>query len=390
MCIAYQYPNAYPSYEMPTKDLHAKPFDDATKGKLRIFQEYLRVWLPTFVMGTRKRLCIVDFFAGTGYDESRCQGSPINTLEVVKQYSEMLFKRGVRIELHLNEFNKKKYNLLKRSCTEYIQQHEQLTRLIDLNYYNLDFEVAFDQLINRIEKFPALVYLDQNGIKFLTRGRLMALEASRQTDFLYFVSSSYLKRFGQTEQFQRYLPVDTAKIKDVDYNLIHEHLLDQIKYLLPSNTALRLYPFSIKKGPNIYGIVFGAQSPRAVEKFLTLAWKENALNGSANFDIEEDDFQGSQMSLFAAPKITKLRKFEIALEKFVLTNMPVLNSTLYLWTLERGHTPSQALAVLKKMKKNNKIVYNGRSPKIKYSSLRKEADQVMITNTNTDEKEQQN
>ena len=377
-----------PTHEMPTKDLHANPFDEATKGKLRIFQEYLKVWLPTFVMGTRKRLCIVDFFAGTGYDKSGCQGSPINTLEIITQYSEMLFKRGVRIELHVNEFKKKKFTLLKQSCADYIQQHEQLSRLVHLTYYNLDFEVAFDQLINRIEKFPALVYLDQNGIKFLTKDRLMALEASRQTDFLYFVSSSYLKRFGQTEQFQRYVPFDTSKIKDVEYNLIHEHLLDQIRDLLPSNTALKLYPFSIKKGSNIYGIVFGAQNPRAVEKFLNLAWKENALNGSANFDIEDDDVQGSQMNLFAVPKMTKLKKFEIALENFVLANLPILNSSLYLWTLKRGHTPSQALAVLKNLKKNNKITYTGRSPKIKYSSLRKEEDQVMITNTNTNEKEQ--
>ena len=35
---------------MPTRNLHDHPFDEETILKLEIFEDYLKEWLPTFVM----------------------------------------------------------------------------------------------------------------------------------------------------------------------------------------------------------------------------------------------------------------------------------------------------------------------------------------------------
>lgn len=49
-----------------------------------------------------------------------------------------------------------------------------------------------------------------------------------------------------------------------------------------------LYPFTLKKGTNIYGIIFGASHPRAVDKFLKIVWDKDQVSGEANFDIHDD------------------------------------------------------------------------------------------------------
>lgn len=53
-----------------SKDLHEKPFDDATIAKLEIFEDYAQAWLPTPVLSGKPVICIFDFFAGTGYDKN--------------------------------------------------------------------------------------------------------------------------------------------------------------------------------------------------------------------------------------------------------------------------------------------------------------------------------
>ncbi|MBL7827002.1 MAG: hypothetical protein JNJ57_10255 [Saprospiraceae bacterium] len=59
------------------KDLHEKPFDEATLAKLKIFEDYAQAWLPTFIMYGEPVICLFDFFAGTGYDKNGAPGSPI-------------------------------------------------------------------------------------------------------------------------------------------------------------------------------------------------------------------------------------------------------------------------------------------------------------------------
>ena len=85
--------------------------------------------------------------------------------------------------------------------------------------------------------------------------------------------------------------------KKAPYQFIHRSIITELRKKLPKNTKLKLYPFSIKKGANIHGIIFGASHPRAVDKFLYISWKRNEVNGEANFDIDGDT-QKNQIDIF--------------------------------------------------------------------------------------------
>ncbi|RYE25315.1 MAG: hypothetical protein EOP51_04440 [Sphingobacteriales bacterium] len=133
----------------------------------------------------------------------------------------------------------------------------------------------------------------------------------------------------------------------------------------------------MKKNQNIHGIIFGAKHPRAVEKFLDVAWGKNKINGEANFDIDDDQGK-SQLTMFEEQKLTKIESFQQALEEKVKASGTITNADLYLFTLEKGHPKSHATACLKALKRGKRIDYLGLSPKIAYTALTKREDLVQI------------
>jgi three-Cys-motif partner protein len=350
---------------LSNKDLHKKPFDETTLAKLTIFEEYAKAWIPTFIMGGSKTICIFDFFAGPGYDLNGTAGSPIRILTIIKLFSGPILQRGTKIKIYFNEYKKSKYNLLVNSCNDFLLNNPEIQNIVEPKYSQEDFNICFQRLFSEISEYPSLVYLDQNGIKYLSNKYLLALEKTQRTDFLYFVSSSYFWRFGDTDEFQDFLNIDLEKAKNDPYNFIHRNLINQLKDGLPSKSQLKLYPFTLKRDANIHGIVFGAKHPRAVEKFLDIAWKINPVNGDANFDIDKD-IAKMQGNLFEE-KLTKKESFQINLENFIRKRKKVTNAEIYSFTLGNGHPKQQVSEYLKRIR-NKKIKYSGHL-KINYSAV---------------------
>ncbi|HTS45761.1 MAG TPA: hypothetical protein VMH01_15280, partial [Puia sp.] len=131
-----------------------------------------------------------------------------------------------------------------------------------------------------------------------------------------------------------------------------------------------LYPFSLKKGANIHGIIFGASHPRAVDKFLSIAWKRNQINGEANFDID-DDTKKVQIDLFGGKKLNKIESFQKTLEELIIDQKLKTNADVLNYAFEEGHIPKHAADHLRSMKLEGKIDYNGSSPLVTYENVYK-------------------
>jgi three-Cys-motif partner protein len=358
---------------MPYKDLHDNTFDESTIAKLEIFEDYAQAWIPTFVMQGISTMCIFDFFAGTGYDKNGVSGSSIRILEKIKEQIGNIFQKKVKIIVYLNEFEptkkeQKKFKLLQTACSEYLETHKDVKRAIEIKYFNENFEELFPKLISEIKQFPSLVYLDQNGIRFLSDKYLLELEKTRQTDFLYFVSSSYFKRLGNTKEFKKHVDLDIEILRNNPYKFIHRNVIDQLRKKLPFNSPLKLYPFSLKKGANIFGIVFGATHPLAVDKFLNIAWKRNPVNGNANFDID-DDSKKTQLEMFGDKKLTKIEEFKENVRIKVLSQEIKNNFEALHFAHDEGHIGKHASDCLREMKRKGEIYYEGVSPLITYENV---------------------
>ena len=335
---------------MPSKDLHSEPFGSETIAKLEIFEDYAEAWIPTFVMQGKRKIGIFDFFAGTGYDKVGVPGSPIRTLDKLKQQIGNIIQKRVKVILYLNEYepNKSKqhkFALLKESCNEYLNKFKELRQAVEVKFYNEDFSEVFPKLLNCIKLYPSLVYLDQNGIKFLSEKYFLELEKCNQTDFLYFVSSSYFWRFGKHEAFSTHFDIDIEEAKKDPYKFIHKNILKELRNRLSKDTRLKLYPYSLKKGTNIHGIIFGASHPLAVDKFLKIAWKRNDINGEANFDIYGDT-PNPQLSLFGE-KLNKVQLFQKGVKEKVMNREIKNNAELFDFAQENGHIGIHAADCLK-------------------------------------------
>jgi three-Cys-motif partner protein len=359
---------------MAIKDLFDDPFDDGTLIKLEIFENYVEAWLPTFIMAKRKNIGIFDLFAGSGYDKNGVPGSPIRILKQINHQLTNILKNGTTIQLYLNAFDKdkgkskRKYEQLKLACSEYIQSHPDLNRLVQIHYFNEDCAQLFIKLLPSIKANPALVFLDQNGIKFLADKYLLELEKLKETDFLYYVSSSYFWRLGETPEFKAHVDIDLQELKEYGYERVHRSVIKQLRRRLPVNTQLKLYPFSIKKEQNIFGIIFGATHPLAVDKFLDISWKRNTVNGEANFDIDGDT-EVQQLALFGAPKLKKIDQFKANIRRLVLSGEISNNSELLDFTYSEGHIPTHAKETLMKMKADGEVRYDAKFPLVTYDNV---------------------
>ena len=366
---------------MPGRDLHAQPFTEETRAKLRIFENYTQEWIPTFVMSGFPEICIFDFFAGTGYDKVGVPGSPIRILEQVAKNRNILFEKSTKVNIYFNEFVAEKYESLVQACESYVDNSPALTALnkarkLNILFFNRDFGELFQELLPTIQSEASLVFLDQNGIKFIGDEFFIPLTYTQKTDFLYFIASSYANRFKDTEEFKKYLDFKPTPDENGSYNNIHNELVAYLRQRIPLLSGVKLYPFSIKKGRNIYGIVFGSSHIRGVDKFLRTAWKENPENGEANFDIHNDEL--GTIDLFEGRKLSKIELFQSEFEEEVLNGRIKNNRNAYDFTLDKGHIPPHAADVMKRLKKENCVSFPGNSPKISYEYCHKKTSVELV------------
>lgn len=359
---------------MSSKDLHKTAFDEGSTIKLDIFKAYAKAWVPTFLMQNSVReIHIFDFFAGPGYDAKGQAGSPIILLEIIKDYIPLIMSSKTKIIIHFNEFEpnrvaQKKFESLKRNCCQFINEEEKFKYYISVRYYNEDSKDLFYKLEGHMNNYPSLVYLDQNGVKFLARDFLETLSNIKTIDFLYFVSSSYFRRFSGTPEFQAILDLNEDEIERKPFQDIHRLVLEKVKERMGNDSKVHLFPFSIMKQSNIYGIIFGSKNWRAVDKFLQIAWSQNDINGEANFDIDKDQEKG-QIDLFGGKKLTKIEAFQERISNKVLAGEIRNNEGALFYTYSEGHIPKHASDALKKLKKLGKIHYESRSPYITYNNV---------------------
>jgi len=357
---------------MPSKDIHKEPFSEETITKLDIFENYLKEWLPVAIQSHYiDSVYICDFFAGSGKDKKGSEGSPLRIMRVINKFTDSILKKNLSINIFFNEKNKSKYKELNNYIEVAKNSLNHLSNNLNVTLFNEDFKQLFDAKKALLKNNFNLLFLDQSGIKQITQEVFLDLTHFSKTDFMFFISSSFFKRFATDISFNKYFPdIDHHEVIRSKQTEIHRIIYQYYKNKLPQNSLTKLYPFTIKKGRNIYGLIFGTNHPLGVDKFLKIAWETNALNGEANFDINED-WQTSQEVLFGKKMMSKKEKFQVDLEHHILSMDTISNKEIYDFTLENGHIINNALPVLKKMQKDNKISYSGHH-NISYNKCYKE------------------
>lgn len=369
---------------MPVIDHHEEPFSRSTITKLEIFQEYLEAWLPVWAKTPKcTQVTIFDFFAGPGTDINGTSGSPLRILDTIAKHRALFAASHLKAIVHLNDFDSAKIENLRAFVYSNIERLS-LKAFVEPVFHNCKFEELFPIVNINIGSTPTLLFIDQNGVKQITQQVFNELCNFSKTDFLFFISSNYFKRFADDPSFSCILPtLDINKVKLAKPYQVHALLVEAYKKMIPADCKMRLYQFTLKKEKNYYGLVFGTKHPLAVDKYLEIAWRKNSTTGDADFDL--DEVAGTaQGSLFDGFKRTKLEQFEIDLEEFVKQKDETTNKEVFEYCTENGFRGSHGKDVLLRLKKEGKVSFDSRQPGITYDKCYRENVTIKISKTGRD------
>lgn len=342
-----------------SKDIHDKPFDEATQVKLNIFRDYTREWLPVFIAARNiywNTINIVDFFAGPGADKNGHPGSPQIILSELQPYLTLIKAKNIKVNIYFNEYKKKKYDEL----VIFIENQKKLFPDFNFEVTNLEFKDSYKNWYPKIStgECANLIFFDQNGIKHIDEDVFKNVIDLKRTDFLFFVSSAHARRFCEHESIKQYLKLNKADIEKTPYYHIHRLVQEYYKSLIPSGKEYFLGRFSLRKDSgNIYGLIFGSGHVLGMEKFLKSCWKMDPERGEANYDIDKDEIIRGQIDLFTGEtrKPKKKELFEETLEKHILSKALTTDKQIYLHSITSGFLANHATEVIRRLQKNNKI-----------------------------------
>lgn len=332
---------------MPRKEIDDKPFNEATRIKLDLFERYAREWLPVF-LGDRTpfpEINLCDFFSGSGTDTEGTWGSALRILSVIREFQELIHKRPVKVTVSLSDLSAEKIVRLK----DRIAAEEFDNLPVSLDVKAMDFGTRFELLHPRLTRRQAanLLIVDQYGVKYFDEA-FDAIIDCPTTDFLAFMSSSWFQRFHGLPEVDRFL-VDH---RPEAYHEAHRAVLGAYRKRLRHDQKYYLGEFSLKSGANIYGVIFGSSHPLGMAKFLKSAWSLDGVNGSANFDVEREGIFGERNLLLpfaSTPK--KVEVFEQELEEWIREVLLRDEMDVLEFCFLHGVTPQHASPVLKRLRR---------------------------------------
>ena len=338
------------------RDIHKKPFDEGTKAKLSIFQDYLKEWLPVFLARNEiiwTTINIYDFFAGPGYDSKGHKGTPMIIRDELTPYFEKIISKKLNVNLYLNEYSKAKKEELENRL------EDDDLRPYSIIIESLDFKDAFDRQFSSMSQKNCanLLFLDQNGVKHISEEVFKKIIGLKTTDFLFFISSSTIKRFCDHPNIAQHIKLNSVEVERTPYHKIHRLILDYYKSLIADDKKYYLASFSLKKNAGIYGLIFGSGHVLGIEKFLTACWNIDPERGEANFDIDDDKIMQGQIELFSGEvrKPKKVELFESELESKILSRELRNDRDIYLFALTNGFLPIHVRNVITKLLSEKKI-----------------------------------
>jgi three-Cys-motif partner protein len=355
--------------DIMAKNINNKSFDSATKLKLSIFGECFKEWLPVFLYNPFiDAIHIYDFFAGSGYDKDGEFGSPLVLLDEARgdtqKYCANVDKKTT---FNFFESQKRKSQDLRQNVAEFRAQCEEKHGCDKCVYSaevkKAEFQNAFlEREIQEIflnKKIGKFVLLDQYGFKHIDEDVFSKLIEYPSTDFIFFISSGFIKRFKDHPNTKAYIDTEKINFDETDAKGCHRVIANYFKTLIPEEKDYFLHHFTIKKDSSsgYYGLIFGTNHSLGMEKFLKVCWQKDELSGESNCNIDNDYMPDS---LFYVPgDSNKRREVEKRIEVEILSGELKTNKAGLKFALLAGCEPKIFTDIVKRLEKEGKVVRGG-------------------------------
>ena len=358
---------------MNKKDINNKPFDEGTLLKLDIFRDCFREWFPVFVHNPAiSHIFIYDMFAGSGKDSIGMDGSPLILLNEArgteKQHCKALSNNQLKkVYFGFNEFDFNK----KTALEALLRDNQSLCQkecLIKCPYSNSlffqseDFKKLFlNENFRRVlsnPKFAKFVLLDQYGFKQIDENVFLNLVNSPTTDFIFFIASSFIRRFQTLPAVTKYFRENQIRFDESKPKECHRVIAEYYRSLVPSDRDYYIHAFTIQKGKNYYGLIFGTNHSLGMEKFVKVCWKHDYMSGESNCNIDNDYLPGTLF--FEQDNSNKKLMVKDMIERLILEGTITSNIHGLQYALKCGCEPKLFVEVITQLKKAGKVTINGK------------------------------
>jgi len=343
-------------------DFHQTAFDDATKLKLEIYRQYLEKWLPVFVVSKTHsdwngRINVFDFFSGPGKDSNGEVGSPLIAISSCRKNLGLLINYNRSVSLSFSDKMASKTNRLLGEL-----EKESLPKNIKYSVDTGEFTDVFNRSLDTMSRAANLLFIDQCGIKEVNQTVFTKLTSLPRSDFIFFFASSHFKRFRDSDEFRSHIGSQHGPNHSTSHSDTHRLVAEMYRHWLPADKEYYIAPFSLKKGANIYGLIFGSSNLLGISKFLEICWQIDPERGEANFDIDGDNLpkQGQNLDMFRSnDTANKVTIFQNEIKNAILEGNLKSDYEVYRYSLENGFLPvKHAKPIVVQLKKDCQITCN--------------------------------
>lgn len=354
-----------------TVDINKNTFDEKTLLKLDIFKDCFKDWFPVFLNNKYVTdIHIMDLFSGSGTDNDGNYGSPLLLLDEVKgsqgNYCEQADLDKKRIHFWFNDCRADKVEELKNNVKNFIASCQKDCPLGNC-YFKDKIKVSsekFEDIFNSEQfhricsnrQFGKFLVLDQYGFKEVGDEIFKRLIQYPKLDFIFFVTSHVIRRFKNHDYVNK--RIDSSQI-DFDENtkLTHRQIADHYRSLIPEGVEYYVHHFSIIKGANRYGLIFGSGHTYGMEKFLSTCWNKDPYAGESDEMINPDYEFGS---LFAGTEpLKKKEDVKNIVKNKILEGVVYDNITGLKLVLQNGCRGDVYVDAVEELKKDGLIEFDG-------------------------------
>jgi three-Cys-motif partner protein len=351
------------------KDINKDVFPEETLLKLGIFAKCFKEWFPVFINNQfTKGIYVVDFFAGSGRDSRGHLGSPLHLLNEARgdccEYCNAVLKNSKKVFFGFNENNKQKESELESNVETFMNQCIKNNCNRDKcvysysNFGQYDFKDVFynDTVFTKRladSDYAKFILLDQYGFSQIDENVFLKLVDSPRTDFIFFISSSFIRRFKEMDHTKRYIDTERIPFDESNPKECHRLIADYFQKLVPKQKEYYIHHFTIKKGPNYWGLVFGTNHTLGMEKFLRVCWKEDIYSGESNFNIDNDEPVDSLF--FTGETTNKKEKIKDEIKKKILSGEITNNKDGLKYAVKNRCLPEVYISAIQELGKDNRV-----------------------------------
>jgi len=269
-----------------------------------------------------------------------------------------------------NEFEKEKTETLKNTVDSFLSKCREENGCPGGCAYHVDIKQSdFKELFMSSEiqkilkdrKIGKFVLLDQYGFKHIDDAVFKQLVGFPKTDFIFFISTSNISRFKEQECVKKYFEIERIYFDEGKPMECHSIMADYFRRF--AGDDYYIHHFTIRKGSNYWGLIFGTGHSYGMEKFLKVCWRQDPNSGESNFNKNNDlDLN----DLFYNPEHT-IKKVEIkrAVETAIINCKICDNISGFEFVMKMGGEPKLFTDVVKQMEGDSRIVREGN---LNYSS----------------------